>query len=196
MGTAPIYWASGMCTYTIPSGNAEKVATMLTQSFKKSDLVKITSLDNTRLLVRALPQDHLTIARDLESSRPSSRMVKLALNNADASRVVETLAKIYASGDGKSGYPYFEADSVDNALIVKGSAEQISEVRGFVNVLTDQGVRDNSFANDARVRVIALDHGHTVALAEALQKAMERLGPNPVQLYVPGAQLPAQKKQR
>jgi type II secretory pathway component GspD/PulD (secretin) len=180
--------------YTILSGYAESVATMLTQRYKDSETVKFTAVDAGHLLVRALPQDHIAIARDLETSRPSGGMIKLVLENADASRVVDTLAKIYSNSEGKVGYPYFEADNAENAVIVKGSAEQIAEVRGIVNVLTNQGIRGNDSSDAGRVRVIALNRGNPAALAEALQKALPQLCPNPVQVYVPDVYPTTQRK--
>jgi hypothetical protein len=182
--------------YTILSGNAEAVANMLTQSFKNSDLVKIAALDSSHLLVRAFPQDHFTIARDLESSKPSSGTVKLVLNHTDASRIVDTLGKIYANGDGKAGYPYFEADNIENAIIVKGSTEQISEVRGIMNVLTDQGIQSNDSVANSKIRVIALDRGNPAALAEAVQKTLQRLRQNPVHIVDPDVQPSTLKNQK
>src|SRR5262249_13623265 len=109
----------------------------------------------------------------------------ILLNNTDANRIVDTLTKIYSSTDGKVGYPYFESDVSENAIIVKGSAEQISEVRDIIKVLTDQPALGIGATGPSNLRVITLEKGNAAALADALQKAMGQLRQNPVQVFTP-----------
>jgi type II secretory pathway component GspD/PulD (secretin) len=168
-----------MRTYSIPGGNAEAVAAMLTANFKDSNTVKITAIGNSSILVYAYPADHFRMAKDLETSKPPGGAVKIMLTTLDSNRVVETLKNIYSSGDGKSGYPYIETDFSDNAVIVKGSEEQISEVREIIKALGElpAGTVGQGASN---LKIITLEKGNAAALAEAIQKAMEQLRQNPV----------------
>ena len=175
-----------MKTYSIPGGNAEAVATMLTANFKDSNTVKITAIGNSSILVYAYPADHFRISKDLETSKPPGGAVKIMLTTLDANRVVDTLKNIYSSDNGKAGYPYIEADFSDNAIIVKGSEEQLAEVRDIVKALGEQPATAGG-QGSSNLKIITLEKGNAAALAEAVQKAMEQLRQNPVNVINPNA---------
>ena len=175
-----------MKTYSIPQGNAEAVAAMLTANFKDSNTVKITAIGNSSVLVYAYPADHFRISKDLETSKPAGGAIKIMLTTLDSNRVVDTLKAIYSSSDGKAGYPYIETDISDNAIIVKGSDEQIGEVKDIVKALGEQpaGAGGQGISS---LKIITLEKGNAAALAEAIQKALEQLRQNPVNVINPNA---------
>ena len=166
---------------------------MLTQNFKNSDLIKIALSATARFW--STPRRRITSRspRTSKPPKPGGGTVKIQLNNTDANRIVETLGKIYSiAADGKVGYPYFEADVSENAIVVKGSQEQISEVRHHQSSDRPASVGHRA-AGTSNLRVITLEKGNAAALADALQKAMEQLRQNPVNVITPDSAKPAKQ---
>src|SRR5437762_8629685 len=83
-------------------------------------------------------------------------------------------------GDSKTGSPYVEADIARNALVVKGTQEQIDEVKGTLKSMGEL------MSGTERVRIINLDNGSATTLAEALGRMLPQMRQNPVKVNIPG----------
>src|SRR5207302_1846612 len=69
-------------------------------------------------------------------------------------------------------------DTLRNAVIVKGTAEQVQEVQGIIKSIGEEKIQGNT-------RVITLDKGSANSLAEELKRLMEQMRDNPVRIVVP-----------
>jgi hypothetical protein len=81
----------------------------------------------------------------------------------------------------KTGAPYVEADTNRNAIVVRGTAEQVLDVQSIVRALGAGGI------SGGNVRVINIEKGSASILAEHLQKLMPNMRQNPVQVINPTA---------
>jgi len=116
----------------------------------------------------------------------TSPVVLIPLNVLEAAKTVETLKGMLVT-DKNSG-PYLEADTNRNAVIVGGSQEQITSVKMILKAL-GEGAEGSE-----KMRVITLDKGSAATLADALQRLMQQLRQNPVNVIVPGGEQPKAPK--
>jgi type II secretion system protein D len=152
-------------TYPVPSGNADTVARTLSDIYKASNSTRISAVGTHSILVYAGPEEQFEIAKHVEGTKDKSVAPELiALNYLEASKVVETLKGMYGS-DSKSGAPFLEADSLRNAVIVKGTSDQVSDIKLALKALGEVG-------GDKTARIISLDQGNAGALAEELQRIL------------------------
>jgi type II secretion system protein D len=167
--------------YTVPGGNAETVATTLKEIYKSSPTTRITAIGNTAILAYAFPDDQLKIAKHISNAREDSGAPEvITLNNLDASRAIDTLKGIYGN-DPKTGAPYLEADPARNAVVVKGTVEQIKDVKEALKALGEATLTAGGPI------IISLPQGGSRALAEELERLLSNVRPNnPVKINNPG----------
>ncbi len=147
-----------------------------------------------RLLVRDTVGNLRQISRVLQaipaqSAVSSPRQARLPLNieaipltTLEAPRAVDMLRALL--GDGG---PTLVADTARNVVLVRGSKEQVKEVRSALEALGETA------APASGVRVITLQRGDAATLAEALANTLKNLRNNPVRVIVPGKPEPAPK---
>ncbi len=182
VGTAPISIGGPvLVTYPVKEGNAEALSKTLNEIHKGSAGIKIAPISNNQLMVLANPEDQMVIANQINGVRPPGTKTELILLTLlDSARTVETLKGLFP--DSKNGAPYLEADPSRNAVIVKGTAEQVTDVK-----LAIGAIGENPAAQGGNMRIISLDKGSAATLADALQRMLQQMRPNPVQVLVPGA---------
>lgn len=173
-------------TYTVPGGNASALAKLLQEVHKNSVNFRITALGPNSILVYAPPAEQIELARHLtDGARPNTELI--SLNVLDANRVAETLRQMF--GDVRAGGPYVEAETDRNALIVRGTAAQLLDVK---EVLTALG---EGAGQKGGVRMLNLQTGSAATLAEALQKLLADMRPKlAVRVVLPGVAAGAQPK--
>ncbi len=174
-----------MKTYAVASGDAEQVAAMMTQNFKDSTVIKIAAVGNSAILVIRLPGGsfpHRQGLADGETYRrrrsDSAQQPRRQLGRGHAEEHVQQYRRQVRPSLLASRW------LSENAIIVRGSDEQIEEVRGIIKALGDQVAFTPGMGN---LRIITLEKGNAAALAEALQKAMSELRQNPVKVLDPNA---------
>src|SRR5207244_4599532 len=104
----------------------------------------------------------------------------LLLASLEPGRTAEMLRAMFAGPPGSRDGPMIEADTSRNAIVVRGSREQVDEVRSALRALGEPA------APAGRARIITLERGDAATLAEALQKLLPELRNNPVRVIVPG----------
>lgn len=168
-------------TYTVPGGNAEALAKALQENYKTSNTVRISAAPgSSTIVVLAGPEDQKEIALQITGSADKTGKTELIkLTTLDSGEVVTTLKGMF--GDPKTGGPYLKEDSVNNAVIVKGTAEQVTDVQAAIRAL---GEKEGPAGN---MRVITLDKASAATLAEALERLLPQLRSNPVKVITPGA---------
>ena len=178
-------------TYNVTPGSADALAKALTDIHKGSSSLRISAVSPSQLMVYAGPEDQIKIARHIQGTKPAgSKTDLISLNNLDAARVAETVKAMYGS-EAKGGAPFIEADPIRNALIVRGTPDQVKEVRSVV-----EAIGENPSAQGGNVATIMLDKGSAATLAEALQRLIPQMRANPVKVVLPGSDNPFQQPEQ
>jgi type II secretory pathway component GspD/PulD (secretin) len=164
--------------YRVASGTAVAVARTLQEAYKGSPGVRIANAGPDRVLVYALPQEQLEIARQVsppEPEAPARRIESIPLTALEAAAAVKTLRELL----GSSGATLV-ADTNRNAILVRGSKEQVDEVKTALKALGETG------AVASGVRVFTVEGGDTAVLAWELQRILQEMRNNPVRVITPG----------
>jgi type II secretory pathway component GspD/PulD (secretin) len=183
VGTQPVLVGEPRAiTYNVPNGNADAIVKAYSEAvFKNSPNVRMTAISNTQIMVWASPEDQFKFAKILNENRPPSAATELIpLTILDAAKTAELLKGMF--NDAKAGAIYIEADVARNAIVARGSKEQVEEVK-----LAVKAIGENPNAQVGSMRIITLDKGSAVTFAEALQRLMPQMRPNQVQLILPGS---------
>jgi type II secretory pathway component GspD/PulD (secretin) len=167
-------------TYQVPGGQAEAIVRTLQEAYRNTPAVRISAVSRNTILVYGSPEDHLDIARQLQGAEQPAQAVTqlIPLVNLQANRTVETLRAMFFGAGG----PYLEADPDRNAIIVRGTREQLQEIMTTLEALGEK--REGPARSN--VRIIEVQGGNAATLAEALQKLLNQMRPNPVRVIVPG----------
>jgi type II secretory pathway component GspD/PulD (secretin) len=172
-------------TYTVPGGNAEAAVKTLEKRFKSSENLSITAINSTTIAVWGGPQDHIDILKQLEGIKTKSENKLFALSNLDAAKAMEILEKAFP--DSKNGKPVLAANTDQNSIFVKGTPEEVEDVRktliGLGESSLDAG--KNGGSRSPGFRVITLDKGSAASLAEALKNLLPEMLNNPVKVISP-----------
>jgi type II secretion system protein D len=180
------YGNTELVSFVVPVGSlsaeefAKEVETVLgpfgkVQPLKQANKLMVQDTVANLKRVRALV--------DEQNSTPEV----IPLSTQDATEAVETLKTMfgYTGKDltpGK-GSPYLKADTARNAVVAKGTPEQMKEIRTAIKAL--EGTGGGTAA--ATMRVITIEGGTADAVAEELQRMLQKLLPqNPVQVITPG----------
>ena len=169
-------------TYPIKEGNAEGLAKTLNEIHKGNSNIKIGNIGNDRIMVWAAPEDQLLIANQINGTRsPASKTEKIALTLLEATRTVATLKGLFPDSQVKNGFLFIEADPSRNAIIVKGTKDQVDDVKAAIGA-----IGESPSAQAGSMRIISLDKGSAATVAEALERMLREMRSNPVRLVVPG----------
>ena len=172
-------------TLELPTGNAETVATNLQAIYAEIPSVKISALGQNKILIRATPDYQREIAKLLEPPAVPANKANIEtvnLNILDATKAAEMLVSMF--GDQTKGGPYIGVDATRNSLIIKGSDQQVLDVKSAIGAMGEvvgQG--------GGNMRVITLNTGSAATLAEALKELMPSLRQNPVRVILPGQEM-------
>ena len=118
-------------TYPVPSGDAEAMVKILQDNYKQSTTVRITAVNNSSIMAWAGPGDQFDIARLIgESGGSSTKTERIPLTTPNSAKLVETLKGMF-----KTGPAFIEALPDTNAIVVRGTTEQIGEVKKAITAL-------------------------------------------------------------
>ena len=169
--------------YSVAPGSAEAVSKTLQDIYKNSPSIRVSPVGTASVMVYAGPEDQIEVARQIQGTATIEKITKTELvplsGDMDATKIVDTLKGML--GDVKTGAPYVEADTNRNAIVVRGTAEQVQDVQSIVRALGAGGI------SGGNVRVINIEKGSASILAEHLQKLMPNMRQNPVQVINPTA---------
>jgi type II secretory pathway component GspD/PulD (secretin) len=176
-GQAPVGSAAPIVK-AYPVRDVEALTKTLQAIFRNTPGVRITGTSSGIILVWGSAQDHEQVVNLLNwvGTSPTSKITELiSLGTLQAARTVKTLKAMF----GDRGGPYLEADASRNAIIVRGTPEQIQEIKAVLRPLGEAPAA-------ATMRIITLESGSAAALAEALQNLIREMRPNPVRVIAPG----------
>ena len=166
--------------YDVNPGAAEAIAKTLQDIYKASTTVRISAVGTSAVMVYAGPDDQIEIGRQILGTAAGEKNTKaelIPLGSLDATKVADTLKAML--GDTKSGAPFVEADTERNAIVVRGTPNQILDVQATVKAMGASG------GIGGNIRVINLEKGSASTLAEALERLIPKMRANPVQLINP-----------
>ncbi|MEI7688455.1 MAG: secretin N-terminal domain-containing protein, partial [Planctomycetota bacterium] len=168
-----------MQTYYIPAGNADSLVKMIQEipAYRPSNSLKMQAISPTQIMIWGAPDDHLEIARYLQPAKtPANVTETIPLTVLEAAKVAETLKGML--GDAKGGAPFIEGEPSRNVVTIRGSAEQVREVKLII-----QAMGENPTGS---MRVISLEKGSAATLADALQRLLPQMRDNEVRVILPG----------
>jgi type II secretory pathway component GspD/PulD (secretin) len=168
--------------YSVQTGTADALAKTLQEVYKASATCRITTAGTNKVLAYATPEDQIEIARHITdgTEKSSTKVATLSVGDLDAGTVAKTLQGMF--GETKTGAPYIEAVTERNAVVVRGSEDQIDEVKGAIKAMGGDG----GLTAGARLRTIDLGEGSATMMAEELGRIMQQMRKNPVQVIAPG----------
>ncbi len=161
--------------YPVPDGQADPVAKLLQKIYERSSgAVVIQAVSPSKIAMFADPNTHLAVARDLHQAFPPAVAEVIPLTVLQAAQTAALLG-------GRQKEPLIEVDSARNALLVKGTREQINEVREALRALGEPGT-----AAGAKVQILTIPTANAADLADHLKRTLEKMRGNPVRLILPG----------
>jgi type II secretory pathway component GspD/PulD (secretin) len=124
-------------------------------------------------------------AQDKDKPPPAGTREKpvtevIPLSAPDAEQVTASLRAMFPNP--KTGGPFIEYFPHRAALLVRGSAEQVREVKEVLRVLGEET------PGGGNTRVITLDKGSAATLARAIKQMITELRGNPVKIVMPAGQ--------
>jgi general secretion pathway protein D len=165
----------------VPGGNADALAKNLQEIYKAVPGIRISAVGSGSIMVWAGPSDQFEILEHIRGAKEQNGAPEvIPLTVLDATEVVDTLKGMF--GDGKGGGPFLKADTARNAVVVKGTPDQMSDIRVALTALGEGGTPTTG----GTMRVITLDRGSAAAVAEELERMLPKLLQNPVQVITPG----------
>src|SRR5262249_20586332 len=124
------------------------------------------------------------------TATPSNKTEMMKLSITDASKVVETLKIMFP--DHKNGSPFLDANTDQNAIVARGTVQQLKDVRDAIRVIEGVGEAGGGNAGSAdSLRIITLKEGSAATLAKALEEMLKKLRPETkVDVIRPGNEFP------
>lgn len=176
-----LHGAPELQNHDLPGGGAETTAKLLTEvAFKDDPSIRIQPSGPSRLLVYADPQTHWDLAKIIKREfQPTTlRSELIVLYRLDPLTFAESVKTMLKDG------PYIEADRDNNAIRVRGTEEQIKDVKTIIKAFDDTPFTSNE---GNPVRTINLDKGSGATVAEALYILLSKMRPEAkIELIVPG----------
>jgi general secretion pathway protein D len=169
-------------TYPVGAGTADAIATQLKDIYKSSSTMRISSVNNNAVMVFATPDDHWDIEKHIKAA--TDRGIKpefIPVLTLDTSKVAEQLTRMF--GEMKTGAPFIEASADRPGVLVRGTADQLAEVKAAIQAMGESGGAGIVGGN---MRIISIDQGSATSLAEELGRLLREMRKNPVKVVVPG----------
>ncbi|MBX7102475.1 MAG: hypothetical protein K1X57_00235 [Gemmataceae bacterium] len=167
-------------SYATPAGTADQIARTLQELYKSSPQVRVSSVGGNSVMVYAGPEEHFEVARLIQGADlRQNETTLLPVSGRDAEKVSQTLKGMFQ--DPKTGAgPYIEADNERGNVIVKGTPEQVSDIKLALKALGEGEGSGN-------MRVIPLGAGgSSAAIAAELERLLKQMRSNPVRVITPG----------
>jgi type II secretory pathway component GspD/PulD (secretin) len=160
--------------HSVPGGNAEAIAKLLQEIFPAPN-ARIVALGPNQIAVWADPQTQIELARQ----RPLAPgvTVVIPLDQIDPAKTAATLKGMF--GEPKTGGPFIEGDKATNSLRIRGSADQLDEIKQALQTLSTH------VTGPQNARTITLEEGSAKTVAEALEMLFPRIRANPLKVVLP-----------
>ncbi len=160
--------------YPIGGGNADALATDMKKIFTESATLRITAAGNNSIRVFATPEYHEIIRSQIYPDGKGGTIDTEKINTG--SQDPTTLAALLVEwlGPAKTGAPNVTAIPEDNSIGVRGTREQIDEVKAIVKTLSGFG----GASGTDNTRILTLEKGSAVSVTEEMARMLRSLRPN------------------
>ena len=157
-------------------GNADAMAKFIGDIFKDKPQIKIAPSGTNKLMVYGDPQTQFEVNALVNSEPPPEPVaISIPLNRLEAAKFVEELKTMLGANA-----PYIAADTDTNSIRVRGTADQIKEIK----VITNQF--DETPALLGASSVYTLEKGSGATVAEAIEILFGQIRKNPIKVVLPG----------
>ncbi|MBN2476468.1 MAG: hypothetical protein JXB62_17775 [Pirellulales bacterium] len=144
---------------------------------------------SNQLIAIALPTVHDAIREALEQMRTGERHLEIFqldyVEIATAELAINTLFR----DEGYTNIPDIDADPDTQQLFVRGTKEQLTEIRELLIKMGEAGLTSVQSSGSDRLRVIPF-HGDSKAALEQIQRVWPQLRKNPIRVVAPSAVTP------
>lgn len=179
--------------YTVAGGDVTQVAQTLNAMMP--GLIVSIDTRSSKIHVQANRTEHLqfdawikTLAGD-----PGGAVSVIQLTKSDPVQVTNTLRNLFNS-DPKP--PTIEADALGRKILVKGSAEQMAQIKNVLAGLGESGLDPQADASKerSRVRKLQLNGRQADKVLELVEKMWETEGRKPIRVVVPSQSNPIRER--
>jgi len=180
-------------TYSVPAGMADTLSKTLQERYKEVESVKINAAGTSKIVVAAPADDQVDIQALLVGATEDGDKAEIVpLNTRDSGETATTLQSMFGKAEDAKGVgPYISADSSRNGILIKGTKEQIAEVKAVIRVL-DGGEAGGIIGNTS---FITLDRSVAPAMANEIMRILQGMGKYDVKVITPGA-APEKKEEK
>jgi general secretion pathway protein D len=172
-------------TFPMPTGNADAMVKALSEVYKPSATLRISTINANSILVYATPDDMFDIEKIIKGGDKGTKTVSMTIVS-DPKQIADRLTKFF--GDAKNGAVNIDPDADHNAIVVHGTDDQIEAVRSSLQAMgevtggTGKGP-EAGFNPNMRIITLPEGKGSAATLAEALKSLLPDLG---VKVVLPG----------
>jgi general secretion pathway protein D len=170
--------------YTVPAGTVPQMAKILRAQFTGLSVEELP-LQN-QITIYGTMADHLDVVRLLSGSSNKGSVTNTEIiPSIDPGARTKGIQTSFATAITAGMIVEQQADGV----LIKGTADQIAEVRKYINLIEGVGPQGNAPGSNPNFRVFTLDKGNAAILAEGIKRVLENTG-QPVELINPNAPIP------
>ncbi len=142
-----------------------------------------------RIHILATPEEHRqirAIINQLDGAASGQGVAVIHLHRSDPLAVAGTLRSLFGS---ESDAPTIEADVAGRRLMIRGSAEQLAQIKSLLSQLGEDGTRQAAAETTDRgpIRTISLGGRDSKELIKLLQQFWGATNKNPIRVVVPSA---------
>src|SRR5262249_8678760 len=150
--------------------------------------LKISALNANSIMVYGTVDDQFEIAKHINGATDQgTRTESIAVQSMEPTKAADMLKGMFGS-DSKTGAPYIEANADLNAITVRGTEDQIRDVKAAMQAMGAAAGAGGPGGVSGNMRVITLEKGSAASLAEALNKLLPQMRKNPVKVIIPGSE--------
>ncbi len=176
-GAGDFFMTPQLEVYPITSADPQATLQVLQTLLPDPNLRMAIDSKSGNLVAHALPAQHATIRATLEQMQQQGgqKVEVIPLRSVDPQYAVLAITKLFGIGqEGNTSGLKVDADLTSGSLLVRGTADQVQQIRGFLAKMGETGEAAKKTAKAAQpVRVLPL----TGADAEAAIKAAEQIWP-------------------
>jgi len=176
--------------YTMSVGDPEAVEDALEDLLGDDPRVSVAADDdNGFLVVVATPAQHAMIRATLDQMQRESREVDvIALSSVDPQVAVLAINKLFSVDEDRNETPpRVDADVASRSLLVRGTSNQIEQIRTLLSKLGETGDTGTTAANRQRVRLLPLSGAAARAAIAQIEEIWPSIGSNRIRVIAPSA---------
>ena len=177
--------------YSVLDADSDAVLQVLQTLLVDEPNVRLATDPQTgHLIALGLPSHHATIRATLEQLQKDAQQVEvLRLRFVDPQAAVLSINKLFGGGEeGSSKAPRVDADLNTNQLLVRGSANQIAQIRALLEKMGETGSNDDpAEQTNRKLRVVPLTGLQADAVLQQVQEIWPTLRANRIRTVTPSA---------